>query len=179
MDATPGSLLDPATLQPRASLRTSHTVLGVAFAARGSPMDLALRARLRRFNNRSRDCCRAIADRAWDGCPWRRMRRRLHPTRPAQRLKLRSVALGSRVGRGGSKAEGGRLRCGYSTRPGSRPSGPFAAVQKSFPRFLSRRSGDASDWFCRGRTDGDQQVEERTESAVPSKHLATRRTLRH
>jgi len=34
-----------------ASLRTGHTVPGMAFAEHGSPMDLALRARLRRFRN--------------------------------------------------------------------------------------------------------------------------------
>ena len=35
-------------------------------------------------------------------------------------------------------AEGRRLRCSYSARRGSCPSGPPVAVQKSVPRFLSR-----------------------------------------
>jgi hypothetical protein len=53
-----------------AALRTGHTVPGVAFAACGSPMALALRARLLRFSQRSRivgvDGAVAIARWRWE-----------------------------------------------------------------------------------------------------------------
>jgi len=50
----------------RVALRTGRHVLVAAFAACGSPMGLALRARLRRFKSRARDFCRAIGERAYD-----------------------------------------------------------------------------------------------------------------
>jgi hypothetical protein len=58
-------LLDPATLRRRASLRTGQYVNVLAFAARGSPLDLALQARLRRFRNRSRDFYRRRSRQEW------------------------------------------------------------------------------------------------------------------
>lgn len=66
-------------------------------------LDLALRARLRRFKNPSRDFCRAIGDRVSDGCPWQRTPRQEFAARPAQRLKRRS-------GSGAWVARGGRTR---------------------------------------------------------------------
>jgi hypothetical protein len=67
-DAADGRYSIPRRYAVHASLRTSHTVLGVAFAARGSPMDLALRARLWRFKKSFRRFLSLAAGEPRRGC---------------------------------------------------------------------------------------------------------------